>query len=135
LLQPLESNTVNDYIQFFSEGSIEEFIHAWQNKHYSEKYGNFYSDLPGLLNIEFEGKAIKGIVKKELGLPNSTSSDIILEEYGQNLMLGKEMLDNYFNKGQEWRNDSNTHPSYKGIGYKQTNQQPDLLIQIINANK
>jgi RHS repeat-associated protein len=128
IFQPEKDFPVKEMIDFFSEGSIEEFVHAWQNLHYSQKYGNLIVDLPGLSNIEYEGKSIKGIIKMELGLPLSASPDSILEKYGQDVYKKDKSIEEYLKFGRSWRSNPDIHDMYKM--QKETNHLPEVLINI-----
>jgi hypothetical protein len=133
-LVKLENSTFN----LFKKISLVP-IHAAQWENLSQEQGTSYlSDVPGLLDGEFEAKTIKGIVFEELGNSYQQPIDDIPMNYGRNggRKFGSAEISRYGSVRDEWFNYLESRPD--GYGGKRpsdpgmvTKSDPRLLKSLI----
>lgn len=121
--------THNERVTILASFVVEEVVHAAQYDDHVKAYGNYFGDKPNPTNIEFEAKAIVGIMKFEEPKLEMMTSDKIAGDYGKQASLhGSIRLNEYYPESKRWHVQSSYHryptPSVQVF--------PHLLVRLLN---
>lgn len=109
----------------------EEFVHLYQQEFYVSEGSFDYEKKPQGANIEYEAKAISGIIKRQAGIPLNNNATGWAERKGIRYSNNPKRLNNYSQDMQNWIN----LPEIQKTSYANKpiniNRIPSLLISII----
>ena len=127
-----------DKTQKAKQTIVEEFIHAVQWETLFPSSGkttlDFYLDLAGVANTEFEAKAVTGIIHKEVGWNVLTGGDKMAAKSGNHFSRYGFNMNRYNRDANRWISSSKTNPGYKERPLM-NNVLPTVLINVLKSKK
>lgn len=127
-----------DKTQKAKETIVEEFIHAVQWETLFPNSGkttlDFYLDLAGVANTEFEAKTVTGIIHKEVGWNVLTGSNKMAAKSGNYFSRYGFNMSRYNRDANNWISSPQTNAGYRDRPLMK-NILPTVLINVLKSKK